>query len=141
MSRIYWDSMIFIYLLEDHPVYAERVKHIRERMIERSDVLCTSTFTVAELLTGAKKRGDNKAALAILDLFRGPAVETVPFTMRSAEIFAEIRARYGVSPPDAIHLSCAGEAETDVFLTNDASLVGKMVPGIQFIAKMDTTLF
>src|SRR5580693_2033307 len=28
MSRIYWDTMLFVYWLEDHPLYAKRVRHI-----------------------------------------------------------------------------------------------------------------
>jgi predicted nucleic acid-binding protein len=44
-------------------------------------------------------------------------------------------------PADAIHLACAAQAGTDLFLTNDKRLVGKFVPGIQFIAGLDMQLF
>jgi predicted nucleic acid-binding protein len=47
----------------------------------------------------------------------------------------------GVAPADAIHLACAAQAKTDLFLTNDKRLVGKIIPGIQFIATLDTRLF
>jgi hypothetical protein len=46
----------------------------------------------------------------------------------------------GTSPADAIHLASAAQAGTDLFLTNDKSLVGKIVPGIQFIAMLDTQI-
>jgi len=39
-----------------------------------------------------------------------------------------------------IHLASAAQAGTDLFLTNDKSLVGKIVPGIQFIAMLDTQI-
>ena len=45
MSRVYWDSMLFIYWLEDHPQYAPRVDAIRARMEERHDQLITGAFT------------------------------------------------------------------------------------------------
>jgi len=35
---------------------------------------------------------------------------------------------------------CSTQAGTDLFLTNDKRLVGKIVPGIQFIAALDTPL-
>jgi hypothetical protein len=46
-----------------------------------------------------------------------------------------------VSPADSIHLACAAQARIDLFLTNDAALVGKVIPGIQFIAGMDSNVF
>ncbi len=42
MSRIYWDTMLFIYLLEDHAVYAPRVRQLLERAYKRRDALYTS---------------------------------------------------------------------------------------------------
>lgn len=140
MSRIYWDSMLFIYWIEDHPVYGRRMSHILDRMTERADVLCTSTFTLAEVLTGPYKRADERVATEIREVFESAAIETLPFTTRTAEIYARIRGRFGFSPPDAIHLASAADAGTDIFLTNDDALVGKGVPGIQFIARIDTDL-
>jgi hypothetical protein len=39
-----------------------------------------------------------------------------------------------------VHLACAASAETDLFLTNDKNLVGKIIPGIQFIAGIDSNI-
>ena len=39
-----------------------------------------------------------------------------------------------------IHLACAATAGTDLFLTNDHKLVGKIVPGIQFIAGLESNI-
>jgi predicted nucleic acid-binding protein len=141
MSRVYWDSMLFIYWIEDHPKYAPRLARILEKMRERDDTLCTSTFTVGEVLSGAYKRNDSILVARIRELFADPEIETMPFTTATADTYASIRARLGLSPADAIHLASAAEASTDVFLTNDNALVGKRVPGIQFVAKIDTDLF
>ena len=67
--------------------------------------------------------------------------EVVPFTIEAADRYAQVRGSMGLAPADAIHLACAAEARADLFLTNDKRLVGKFVPGIQFIAALDTTLF
>jgi hypothetical protein len=72
------------------------------------------------------------------DVFRPPFVEVIPFTLEAADRCAEIRAVKGVSAADAIHLACAAQAHTDLFLTNEPGLIGKVIPGIQFIAGIDS---
>lgn len=141
MSRVYWDTMLFVYWLEDHPVYAKRVQHILSKMEERQDRLCTSAFTAGEVLVGPYKMGVPAMAKQIREVFESPFVEVLPFTLPTANLYAQIRAQHGVSPADAIHLACAAQAGTDLFLTNDAALSSKVIPGIQFIAGLNTNLF
>ena len=137
MSRIYWDTMLFLYWLEEHPKYAPGIARLLERMTERQDTLYTSAFTIAELLVGPYKRGDEGLARRIRTTLQPPAVELIPFTSDTAERYARIRSRHIISPADAIQLACAAEAGSDLFLTNDRSLVGKLIPGIQFVVGLD----
>ena len=141
MSRIYWDSMLFAYWLEDNPAYSSRVQQIYETMRERRDSLCTSVFTVGEVLAGPYKKGAIEEAAPIRDFFRSPRVEILPFTIDTADRFARIRAEHRISPADAIHLATAAQTGVDLFLTNDHRLAGKIIPGIHFIARMDVNLF
>jgi predicted nucleic acid-binding protein len=141
MSRIYWDTILFVYWLEDHPRYAKRVRHILSKMKERQDQLCTSSITVGEILVGPYKMGASETTRQIREVFRAPFVEVIPYTIETADLYAGIRAQHGVSPADSIHLACAAQAHIDLFLTNDAALVGKVIPGIQFIAGLDSNLF
>jgi len=140
MSRIYWDTMLFVYWIEDHPRYARRVRQLLEKMKVRQDQLCTSSFAVGETLAGPCKTGDKEVARKILDVFRPPFVEVISFGFETAEYYADIRAKQGVSAADAIHLACAAQAHVDLFLTSDTDLIGKVVPGIQFIAGIDSNL-
>ncbi len=141
MSRIYWDSMLFIYWLEDHPQHADRINLIRERMEARGDKLCTSAFTVGEVLTGIYKRGAQEVASQVREAFRPPQIELISFTPETADSYARIRAGHRVSLADAIHLACAAHAGVDLFLTNDDRLQSLTIPGIHFIAGMDVNLF
>jgi predicted nucleic acid-binding protein len=141
MSLIYWDTMLFVYWIEEHPVHAERVKRILARMEERMDTLCTSSFAVAETLVGPYKSGEREMVERIREVFRPPFVRILPFTETAADHYARIRAELGVSTADAIHLACAAEARVDVFLTNDLALASQIVPGIQFITGLDCKLF
>ncbi|HEY7334015.1 MAG TPA: PIN domain-containing protein [Bryobacteraceae bacterium] len=140
MSRIYWDTMLFIYWIEDHPIHSTQVQEIYARMQKRRDVLCASALTLGEVLTGLLKRGAIETAAEIRTFFGSSAVEVSSFTRETAEHFARIRATHRVSPADAIHLACAAQSGADLFLTHDRRLKGLMVPGIDFIAGMDVDL-
>ncbi len=140
MSRVYWDTMLFVYWVEDNPHYAGRILQVIENMNVRRDHLCTSAFTVGEVLTGPIRSGSPQVASKIRDIFQSSLVEVLPYTPETAEFYAEIRATQRVSAADAIHLACAAQARTDLFLTNDKKLVGKVIPGIQFIAGLDSNI-
>jgi uncharacterized protein len=141
VSRIYWDSMLFIYWLENHPHYAKRVDAIYSRMQGRHDELITSAFTFGEVLAGAYRQGAQEAAEQMRRMLQGVVSEEVPFTGETADHYARIRGSLGFSPADSIHLACAAQAGADLFLTNDDKLVGKFVPGIDFIVSLQTQLF
>ena len=137
MSRIYWDSMVFIYVIERNPTYFPIVKTVHEAMKRRGDTLCTSIFTVGEVLVGPRKVGSQSGADCIRNYFAGDTVSILPFTFETAEQFALIRSWTGASSSDAIHLAAAAEAHVDVFLTNDPDILPLKVPGIALIANLD----
>lgn len=141
MSRIYWDTMLFIYWLEDHPKFARRVEAVHSRMEQRKDRLITASFTVGEVLAGCYRQGRPELAEASRKWMHSIVSEILPFTNPTSDYYGRIRATPGVSSADAIHLASAAEAGTDLFLTNDKSLLGKIIPGIQFIASLDTQFF
>lgn len=141
MSLIYWDTMLFVYLIEENPEHYGTVEKLVLQMAERGDTLCTSIFTRGEALVGAQRPGGERAAQKMRDYLRSPIVDILPFTLETADHYARIRATNNVSPADAIHLASAAAAGVDLFLTNDRSLKRMIVPGIQFVAGMDVELF
>jgi uncharacterized protein len=140
MSRIYWDSMLFIYWLDDNPHFAQRVASIHARMSERGDELITSAVTLGEVLAGVYRKGPNSRGEEVRNELLSLLSEVLPFTADTADHYARIRGSMKIASPDAIHLACAAQARADLFLTNDNRLVGKFIPGIQFIASLDTPL-
>ncbi len=141
MSRIYWDTMLFVYWFEEHPQFGPRAGEIWSAMEARGDQICSSVFTVGEALTGPYKQGSMEVVNAMRAVFLSPPVELIPFTPETAERYARIRAAHRITPADAIHLAAAAEAGVDLFLTNDDRLKGLVIPGINFIAGMDVNLF
>ena len=140
MSRIYWDTMLFIYWIEEHPTYLDRIERILKRMKTRGDQLCSSAFGFGEVMVGAKQRNDRHLADAIRTAMRPPQVELLPFDAAAAESYAEIRARHRTKPADSIHLACAAARGVDLFLTNDVELTKLDVPGIKFISSLDVPM-
>ena len=65
MSKIFWDTNLFIYLLEDKGELAEHVVSLRERMIERHDELLTSALTLGEILVKPLEAGRRDPRTAI----------------------------------------------------------------------------
>ena len=140
MSRIYWDTMLFVYWIEEHPKYAARVGELHQKMVARGDTLCTSVFTAGEVLTGMYKQGAVAQAAETRNFFRMPNVEMLPFTLETADHYARIRGQHRVSPADAIHLASAAQAGVNLFLTHDYGLKNLAIPGIDFIAGMDVNV-
>jgi len=140
MSRIYWDSMLFIYWLDDNPLFAGRVASIHNRMRERKDELITSAVTFGEVFAGAYRKGSSARADEVRAALLSLLSEVVSFTVETANHYARIRASTNIASPDAIHLACAASAGTDLFLTNDKNLVGRVIPGIQFVAGLDSNV-
>lgn len=141
MSTIYWDTMLFVYWLQGHPQHGARTKELRAKMRERGDRLVTSIFTLGELLTGAYKQNASDLVSQFRELLLPPNVELLPFTGETADRYARIRAANRVAPADAIHLASASEAEVNLFLTNDRSLRGMVIDGIDFVAGLDVNIF
>jgi predicted nucleic acid-binding protein len=137
MSRVYWDSVLFIYLLEANPVFGTRVRRMHEGMVRRGDTLCTSVFTVGEVLTGPRKRNDVAGISELKKFFGGEDVEILPFAIEAADQYSVIRATTRVSQADGIHLASAAAAGVDLFVTNDGELQKLRVPGIRFFADLD----
>ncbi len=136
MSRVFWDTNIFIYLLEENPSYIAETRRLRERMLSRGDELLTSAMTLAEVQVPARKQGDVDRAKRIRSLVSS-ASKVVAFDGAAADIFANLRATTSLKPGDAIQLSCAAAAGVELFITNDTALHKLTIPGIHFICPVD----
>ncbi len=137
MSRIFWDTNLFVYLFEDYQDLSDRVAALRQRMISRGDQLCTSTLTLGELLVKPCQAGDDTTKRRYEHAVTA-AAHVIPFDSGAARKYAALRAAdTTIRPPDAVQLACAAEALADLFITNDDRLSQKIVPGIQFVVSLE----
>jgi hypothetical protein len=60
MSRVFWDTNLFIYLFEDYGALSKDVGQLRSKMLDRGDQLLTSTLTLGEILVKPTERNDSE---------------------------------------------------------------------------------
>ena len=135
MSRIFWDTNLFIYLFEDYGELSRRVVRIRQRMLVRRDDLYTSALTLGEVLVKPMEASDQALRRRYEEALRTSAT-VVPFTTDAALIYADLRGDRTIRAPDAIQLACAASVAVDLFLTNDERLSAKTIPGVHFVQSL-----
>lgn len=136
MSRIFWDSNIFIYFFEGNDERSAATKKLRTSMLERGDQLLTSTLSLGEILVKPRASGDSTRCQLYEDVLARTAL-VLPFDLKAARRYAAIRGTTSIKAPDAVQLACAGEAGVDLFVTNDRRLHGEQIAGIQFIVALE----
>jgi predicted nucleic acid-binding protein len=140
MARVFWDAMLFIYLMEEDAAFGERVSELRARSLERGDEICTSALAVGEIMAGMYRDRTAAEAEQVRDDILASGVKILPFDLGASSRFGLLRAKYRKSAADTIHLSCAAAAGVDLFLTGDKALLKLQVDGIKFIAGINTDL-
>ena len=123
VRRLAIDTAPIIYLVERHPVYADRMRSIVERAEKGLCQLVTSALTLTEVLTLPLENQAVEIAEAYRTILLGtPYTRLVPIDSEAAEQAARLRAKYRLKTPDAIQLAIALQARCDAFLTNDGRL-------------------
>jgi predicted nucleic acid-binding protein len=116
-SLLLVDSAPIIYTLEGNPQFAARFAPIFERHARGELMLAVTTISIAEVLTGPLKAGEEALAKryrAVLESWR-----VVDFTAEIAESAARLRAMYGLKLPDAIQLASAVAINAEALITHD----------------------
>jgi predicted nucleic acid-binding protein len=89
---------------------------IEDRPIEA----VSSVITLTEVLTHPFKLGNVRLAQEYRDiLLHSGGFRLLPVTAQLAESAANLRARYNLRTPDALHVAASIDARCDAFLTND----------------------
>jgi predicted nucleic acid-binding protein len=117
------DTSIFIYFLEPNPRYAPLAQIIINGIEEGKWQGVTSTITLMEITVRPWQLGREMVAReyeAILVHF--PNLSIVDVDRNVARAAAQLRARYNISPPDALQVAASVSFGAKAFLTNDKRL-------------------
>ncbi len=118
MGLIYLDTCLLIYAFERHPAHGERVR--RALAAEPAERFAISPLVQFECLVAPMRDGN----VELLRYYEEGLAHFVQLPM-SAEVFmhgAQLRARFGLKTPDALHLAAAQHHGCDALWTNDNRL-------------------
>jgi predicted nucleic acid-binding protein len=132
--KVFWDTNLFIYLLEDYGDLTRQTLALFDRLRDRGDTVVTSTLAIAEVMV-APRRTSLAAALQYRDRIRTVA-DFQPFDEPAMAAFAEIRLDPAIRAPDAIHLACSAASGAGLFVTNDDRLSRRIVPGVPILSSL-----
>lgn len=111
------DSAPIIYVLEQNPRFAARFRPLFERQAAGEVQFAVTTITLAEVLTGPLKAGEEALAKryrAIMESW-----QVVNLTADIAESAARLRASLGLRVADAIQAASAIAVNADALVTHD----------------------
>lgn len=115
---IYLDTCLVIYLAERHPRYGARIADALRKA--SSSRFAVSPLVKLECLVGPIKRGDPVLQSTYTGFFE--AFETLALPEVVYLQAAQLRARFGLRTPDALHLACAQHHRCEALWTNDDRL-------------------
>lgn len=123
VQRLYIETAPLIYYVEENPVYVSRMDAIIDRIESTPIEVVSSVITLTEVLIHPLRLGNKRLEQEYRDiLLHSGGFRLLSITSQIAEAAAELRARYNLRTPDALHVAAAVDAGCDAFLSNDADL-------------------
>ncbi len=116
-TRVLVDTAPIIYLLEGNEQFLPLFIGLFEAEAAGELQIVISTITLAEVLTGPLRAGNDALAQRYERALSHYTV--VPVTSTVAALAARMRARYGLKLPDAIQLATALDQEAAALVTHD----------------------
>jgi len=133
------DTNIFIYYLQKDklPAYHRALLPAFRNMENGEFQGVTSVLTLTEILTLPQKLGRKYIVKHYYLLLKNfPNLSLFPITEAVALRAAEMRGKWGLKTPDALHIAAAVEAGAKAFFTNDRSL-GKIADTLDVVYLSD----
>jgi predicted nucleic acid-binding protein len=124
VASVLLDTAPVIYHLEKNPMFAPAMEKFLQLRKERGVLLVTTPITLAECLVHPIRQGrtDLEAAYRTL-ITAGEGTTFWPIGADEGNIAARLRAKYGLTLADSFQLAIAIQANCQVVLTNDATLM------------------
>src|SRR5438067_433741 len=109
--RVFWDTNLFIYYIEGHPVFGLQVLTLYRECKSRRCELVTSSITLGEVLAHPLRTGRSDLVAQYKTLLQDSGTfSLVALTESCAEHYARIRAGLRLAQPDAMQIACAIDA-------------------------------
>lgn len=124
VKDLYIDTAPFIYFIEQNVTYIHRMRAIFRQVDIGNPKAVSSVITLTEVLAHPLRAGNRGLVQAYRNiLLNSQYFLILPVTAVIAEQAAEMRSKYNLRTPDALHISSAISSHCDAFLTNDRGLL------------------
>ena len=121
--KIGLDTVIFIYAFERHPDFGPLAQTVFQTVEKKTCQACASVLALGEVLVGVKRAGDYDLQLRYQSAFQYfPNLALCDADFRVMDIMSDLRLKYNLHTPDAIHLATALSQQAQAFITNDLRL-------------------
>lgn len=119
-TRLYLNTSVFIYFIEEHPRYFEVCDQLFNNLEEGKTEAVTSTLTLTEILVLPYKQQNEELVLKFYSLFTTyPHLTWQPVSLPVADLAAKLRADHNLKTPDAIHAASALSSGASCIICND----------------------
>ncbi len=123
IHRLYIETAPLIYYVEENPTYIAKMDVVIDTVEAVPITAVSSVIVLTEVLPQPIKLANTTLEQEYRNiLLHSGGFELLPVTAQIAEAAADLRARYNLRTPDAIHIATAITAGCDAFLTNDAGV-------------------
>lgn len=122
--KVFVDTAPFIYLIEDHPVFAKPLTtYFADQLSLFESQFFSSSITIAELFVKPKQQDKLELIDQFMSKLREYDVLVADITFAIADYSADLRKKYaGLKALDALQLATAIRFGCTQFLTNDHRL-------------------
>jgi predicted nucleic acid-binding protein len=122
-KKLFLDTSAFIYLLEDHPLYASKITNMFEYSQRTKAALATSSITFMEFCVKPYEQNKPEVIEKFKELLIDLDISVYTINVDIADGAAELRGRYKLKPMDALQLAACRYAGCDKMVTNDKNLL------------------
>jgi predicted nucleic acid-binding protein len=117
------DTSVFIYLIEEHPLFLTPARTLFQQADAGTIQIVTSAVTLLEVLVVPYRSGNDPLAERYETILTGSrGVRLIEVDRVQIRTAARLRALYGVRTPDALQLAAALTTGCSVMVTNDRRL-------------------
>ena len=121
--KTFIDTSPFIYLVENNPVFVDRIRSFFIDALNDDHGLITSVITIMEFNVMPQRKGRHELILQFEEFLHMMNISVEEIDQKVAETAYKLRAKYDfLKGMDALQISVAIEKECDQFLTNDKRL-------------------
>ncbi len=126
-KRVYLDTNLFIYFLDQHPTYFRAVAALFQASMDQAFFATTGDAAVAEVMVGPYRQDDPSMAARCKQFFAQAQLLTVVAHQRQVfDSAAQLAAKKRMKFVDALHIATAIDVGCTAFITNDTD-----VPSVQ----------